>query len=139
MGHDVILASFDVSDAYLCVDQEQPRPVRLVDGQAGNYIIAKCLPGQRDGARRWYDYFSKILSDELQAEACLEQPALFKFADQNGLLFLHVDDVLFLVKEDYRQHFEESLKKHFKMSAQFAPGDGGVFEFLKKTFVVEKN
>ena len=139
MGHDVILGSFDVSDAYLCVDQEQPRPVRLVDGQAGNYIIAKCLPGQRDGARRWYDYFSKILSDELQAEACLEQPALFKLADQNGLLLLHVDDVLFLVKEDYRQHFEENFKKHFKMSVQFAPRDGGVFEFLKKTFVVEKN
>ena len=139
LGHDVIIGSFDVSDAYLCVDQEQPRPVRLVDGQAGNYIIAKCLPGQRDGARRWYDYFSKILLTELRAEACLEQPALFKLADQKGLLLLHVDDVLFLVKEDYRQHFEESLKKHFKMSVQFVPRGGGVFEFLKKTFVVEKN
>ena len=53
LGHDVMLVSFDVSDAYLCVDQEQPRPVRLVDGQAGIYMIAKCLPGQRDGARRW--------------------------------------------------------------------------------------
>ena len=56
---------------------------------------------------------------------------------RRALLLLRVDDVLFLVKDDCRQHFEENLKKHFKMSVQFAPRDG-VFEFLEKMLLLKR-
>ena len=50
---DAVLATLDVSDA-LQVPQPVPRKVSL-DGQ--DFIILKCLPGQRDASRLWYSFF----------------------------------------------------------------------------------
>lgn len=49
-----VIATLDVSDAFLQVPQPIPRKISL-DGC--EYIILKCLPGQRDASRLWYWYF----------------------------------------------------------------------------------
>lgn len=51
---DAVLATVDVSGAFLQVPQPFPRKVYL-DGQ--DFIILKCLPGQRDASRLWYFFF----------------------------------------------------------------------------------
>ena len=51
---DAVLATVDVSGAFLQVSQPFPRKVYL-DGQ--DFIILKCLPGQRDASRLWYFFF----------------------------------------------------------------------------------
>ena len=134
-----VLGSMDIGDAYLNVKQECPRPIKMIDSSNDQqFIIARCLPGQRDGARRWYDHCSKVLIEEFQAVACLEQPSIFRLRD-HGALLLHVDDVLFALDEEFvKGEFQEKLNKHYKFTLDYAPRrTGGSFEFLKKVFEID--
>ena len=144
-----VLGSLDVTDAYLMVPQPTPRPINVVGGEAfseDGWVINKCLPGQRDGARRWYMYFKDLLEDELNAKACEVQPAIFKLMSRDkegevlGFILLHVDDVLFYMDETFLSSTViPRLGKHVKMSLNFVPRTGGSVEFLKKQIVVEAN
>ena len=99
-----VLGALDISDAYLQVPQEVPRRISILDGGIhSGLVINKCLPGQRDGSRKWFDHFSAFLISKLDLSPCLEQPALFKIpeADGGGALLMHVDDVLFALDEKY--------------------------------------
>ena len=105
-------------------------------------IIAKCLAGQRDGARRWYFFFCDFLEKHLNMECCKEQPSILKVnkADGGGCMLLHVDDVLFTMSADFmKQTFLlPVLKKAFKLSANWVDRKvGGSFEFLKRLHVLD--
>ena len=100
-GDTAIMGAFDISDAYLQVDQPTPKKICIIDRPDANYIIHRCLPGQRDGARRWCDHFSSFVQADLGREICAEVPSLFKLPDDKGVLFAHVDDVLFAINEQY--------------------------------------
>lgn len=53
----------DVKDAFLMV--RQPHPVKInVRGE--DYIVEKNLPGQRLGARLWYQHLRKFMEDHWQ-------------------------------------------------------------------------
>jgi len=72
-GQEHVIGALDISDAYLQVPQEFKRRLKVVDnGDYDALIIAKCLPGQRDGARRWYFFFCDFLEKKLNMECCLE-------------------------------------------------------------------
>ena len=59
-----VIGALDISDAYLQVPQESKRRLKVVDAVGYDaLIIAKCLPGQRDCARRWYFFFLRILGE----------------------------------------------------------------------------
>ena len=61
-----VLGALDISDAYLQVPQEVPRRISILDGNIhSGLVINKCLPGQRDGSRRWFDHFSSFLTTKL--------------------------------------------------------------------------
>eukprot|EP00435_Cladocopium_sp_Y103_P041792 s470_g11.t1 len=56
--------------------EAEPRAIKLMaepDAEmsfdAEGWIIDRCLPGQRDGARRWYDHFLDKLKEEFGATA----------------------------------------------------------------------
>ena len=105
-------------------------------------LICRCLPGQRDGSRRWFDFFTDFLVKELNLNQCAEQPAMFRIpaCDGGGVLLVHVDDVLFLADESYvRNKMITSLKSSFKLSMNFAPRTGGSFTFLTREHLVEQN
>ena len=55
---DLELYSLDISDAHLMVPQRTPKYVRA-NGHI--YKILYNLPGQRDGAQGWYEFFSAVL------------------------------------------------------------------------------
>ena len=144
-----VLGSLDVTDAYLMVPQPTPRPVHVVGGEAfseDGWVVNRCLPGQRDGTRRWHMCFKEMLEDELNAKACEVQPAIFKLISRDkegevlGFILLHVDDVLFYMDETFlNSTVIPRLGKHVKMSLNFVPRTGGSVEFLKKQIVVEPN
>ena len=141
-GENHVIGALDISDAYLQVPQEFKRKLRVVDsGGYDNLIIAKCLPGQRDGARRWYFFFCDFLEKHLNMECCKEQPSILKVskADGGGCMLLHVDDVLFTMAEDFmKQKFLPELKKAFKLSVNWVDRKvGGSFEFLKRLHVLD--
>ena len=55
---------------------------------------------------------------------CLEHPALFKIrqADSGGALLMHVDDVLFSLKEEYLlQKFMPAIRETFKAAMAYGP------------------
>ena len=49
-----VMGSLDIGDAYLQVPQSNRRRVKILDYPMDtNLLICRCLPGQRDGSRRW--------------------------------------------------------------------------------------
>ena len=139
-GDTAIMGAFDISDAYLQVDQPTPKKICIIDRPDANYIIHRCLPGQRDGARRWCDHFSSFVQTDLGREICAEVPSLFKLPDDKGVLFAHVDDVLFAIDEQYLNSVANPiLEARFRISVQTASRSGGSFEFLKRVHEFEPN
>ena len=142
-GDTFVLGSLDIGDAYLQVPQGNRPRVRIL-GYATEFqlLICRCLPGQRDGSRRWFDFFTDFLVKELNLNQCAEQPAMFRIpaCDGGGVLLVHVDDVLFLADESYvRNKMITSLKSSFKLSVNFAPRTGGSSTFLQRKHLVEQN
>ena len=103
-----VLATLDVADAFLQVPQRVPRKTSL-DGS--EYIILKCLPGQRDASRLWYAFFIERLRAHMDISICPEQPCILKCGDK-GALLLHVDDVLILA-EGVQAHLHFGEKAHW--------------------------
>ena len=130
-----ILGTLDIGDAFLQVDQPIPRVVRLGDR---DFVIQKCLPGQREASKLWYLHFVKVLKEKFNAEVCKEQPCILRVGRKLAML-LHVDDVLFLGDEKWiEETFLPELRKDFKVSSTVVNFEkGGSFEFLKRYHVIE--
>ena len=130
-----ILGTLDIGDAFLQVDQPIPRVVRLGDR---DFVIQKCLPGQREASKLWYLHFVKVLKEKFNAEVCKEQPCILRVGRKLAML-LHVDDVLFLGDEKWiEETFLPELRKDFKVSSTVVNFEkGGSVEFLKRYHVVE--
>ena len=80
------LGCLDVKDAFLQVPQQEPLRISLGGYQ---WIVEKNLPGQRLGARAWFDYLAEFLEKEAGFEYCVLNPCLAKnehmtFADSCG-------------------------------------------------------
>ena len=124
-----VLGTLDIGDAFLQVGQPVPRIVRL-----GNrdFVILKCLPGQR------YLHFVDVLKQKFDAKVCIEQPCVIK-VDGKAAMVLHVDDVLFMGDESWlRNVFLPELEKQFKVSSTIVSREqGGSFEFLKRCHVID--
>ena len=81
----------------------------------------RCLPGQRDDSRRWFEHFSKFLISRLSLTPCLEQPALFKVPGRRWSRCIVVP----------------AIRETFKAAMAYAPRTGGSFTFLKRLHVLE--
>ena len=130
-----VLGTLDVADAFLQVPQPMPRVVKLGSMEL---VILMCLPGQRDAAKLWYQYFVDTLKTLFKAEVCIEQPCVLK-VDNKVAMVLHVDDVLFMGDEGWiNSCFLPELEKRFKLSSTVVSrATGGTFEFLKRYHVVD--
>lgn len=122
------------------VPQGQVHAVNLVDAVAGDsWYIHRCLPGQHDIARKWYDFLAETLRSFFGATPCFEQPSVFKVSDK-GFLLARVDDILFFMDQSFLENtFIPKLKEKFKMVVNYVTRSGGSFEFLKKTFEMERD
>jgi len=56
--YEVVMASIDVRDAFLQVEQSQPMLVHL---QNEPFVINRNLPAQRLGAKQWFLHLSSFL------------------------------------------------------------------------------
>ena len=131
---DWVLCGFDVGDAFLMVPQENPRKVRVINSDM-SFVIYKMLPGQRDGAKRWFSYFTQYLRNQHQLQTCVECPALLR--GPRGVMLLHVDDVLMVCNDEWlTKTFLPDLKTNFKISLQVARKSGESVNFLKRQYVI---
>ena len=101
-----LLASMDIGDAFLQVNQENPVKCEL---QGCEYVILKNLPGQRLGARSWYWYFRNYL-EKFQHEFCDVQPCL---GTKDLVILFHVDDILYTGSRILRETAFTSLPRTF--------------------------
>lgn len=64
-----VLGTLDISDAFLQVPQQHPR---LVTFGNQSFVILRCLPGQRDASKLWYQHFTSKLQIAVGATICAE-------------------------------------------------------------------
>ena len=95
-GYKVVMGCLDVKDAFLQVEQRNPILVSL---QNQPFVILRNLPGQRMGARQWFQHLRGHLRDAYDFEFCSEQPCLAK--NQHATILIHVDDIMFVGKKSF--------------------------------------
>ena len=132
-----VLGTLDIGDAFLQVPQLVPRVVRL---GSDDYVILRCLPGQRDASKLWYQFFVEKLQKLFGATVCKEQPCVLK-VERKVAMVMHVDDILFLGEQSWINNvFLPGLEKEFRLTSTVVDRTtGGSFEFLKRLHVVEAN
>ena len=87
---EAVIGSLDVKDAFLQVDQE--KPVRITT-KVGHFRVRKNLPGQRIGAKAWFDHITQFMMHR-GFVFCPENPCLGR-KDGSVFVLIHVDDILF--------------------------------------------
>ena len=126
--YDTVLGCVDVADAFLQVEQDNPVLVHI---QGEPYVIKKNLPGQRMGARQWYQHLRKFLSSKLAYEFCDEQPCIARNGEST--IIIHVDDIMFVGKKIYwRDVFLKSMAEEFSISHSQLDGVGTSINFLRR-------
>ena len=102
---------------------------------SGMYVFMKCIPGQRDGSQRWFDYYVKFLRDNLKLEGCKVNPSIMKF--EQGPMIMHVDDSLILAPLSWlRMTLIPLIKSRFEVSVELAWKVGDEFSFLKRKHLI---
>ena len=120
--YDVVLGCLDVKDAFLQVEQEKPILVHI---QGCPYVIKRNLPGQRLGAKQWYQHLRSYLTTMFNYEWCSEQPCMAR--NGNSVILIHVDDILYVGRKTYWQDFLKGMKEKFSVRAM-----GPTFVFQKE-------
>ena len=127
--YDTVLASLDVRDAFLQVDQDNPVLVKL---QGENWVIKKNLPGQRLGAKQWFQYLRNHLQETMDFEFSMEQPCMAR--TKECTIIIHVDDILFVgLKTFWKDVFLPNMSQKFSISHDQLQGNGTSIKFLRRT------
>ena len=128
-GEKTILGSLDVKDAFLQVKQEVPTQVTTA---TGHFEVLRNLPGQRIGAKAWFDHLTEWLKSN-SCRFCPENPCLGKSSSM--CVLIHVDDIMFVGNKDYvLNEFIPEMKRVFDISEQHLEEDGSSFQFLRRTY-----
>ena len=122
------MGCLDVKDAFLQV--EQPNPI-LVSLQNQPCVILRNLPGQRMGARQWFQHLREHFRDASDFEFCSEQPCLAK--NQHATILIHVDDIMFVGKKSFWENtFLKGMSEKFSVSHSQLNGLGTSVTFWKR-------
>ena len=80
--------------------------------------LKRILPGQRNGAKRWFSSFSEVLG-ELGFEPCIVMPSIFRHSQKLMVVNLHVDDILVALKfvSDGKWLLQE-LRKRYRLQVE---------------------
>ena len=129
-----VLASLDVKDAFLTVNQQEPTLVHTSDaaGNVQSFLLGKVLPGQRDGSLLWYRDITSYLKAELGMEEHAAYPCLLKSPDGSCAVLIHVDDLLVVGKRDFVLNgLLAKLREKYEISAQVLERPGDELSFFK--------
>ena len=107
-----VLGALDIKDAFLQVSQERPLQITTA---TGCYKVLKNIPGQRIGAKAWYEFLREYLETELSFVFDVVNPCLGKQGTGSNLIcvLVHVDDVMFTGRQVPVENFVKKLKEKF--------------------------
>ena len=136
------ITALDVKDAFLLVDQKEymlviiPQWIQhLLGDGATHWQLLKCLPGQRNAALRWNEYFTELCTT-VGFEPYQGCPTIMRLIDGTRRIYLsvHVDDILLICKPADVEWFTQTAGKKLTMTVDgpHPQGEGGVLYYLKK-------
>ena len=135
------VAALDISNAFLMVDQQElviiaiPEWVKsaLKQPDLEYWRQARCLPGQRNAAWRWCEFFGNIWS-EIGYES-LSGGMLYGRKDKESDLSVHVGDALFIVSKEDIQEFCDHMKSKnltLKVEGPLGGEESGILHYLAR-------
>ena len=129
-----VIGALDVKDAFLQVPQE--RPLRIVTAM-GEYKLLRNLPGQRIGAKAWYEHLRSYLIEEQGFSFDIINPCLGKKGTGEELVsvLIHVDDIMFTGREKPVMDYIDQMKKKFDVEVNMVKDHGEEFSFLKRKYI----
>ena len=129
-----VIGALDVKDAFLQAPQE--KPLRIVTA-IGEYKVLRNLPGQRIGAKAWYERLRTYLMEKQSFSFDIINPCLGKkgVGDDLACVLIHVDDIMFTGREKPVSDFIQNMKKQFDIEVNMVKGYGEEFSFLKRKYV----
>ena len=142
------IASIDVSDAYLTVKQQEICYVKISSWiknllrlpESSMWQLCKVLPGQRNGAQRWFQDFTAVLKS-LGFSQCVAMPSLLRHRTRRVVLNVRVDDELIAAEQASDiEWLVQELRKIYKLQIEgpvpLGPlGAGEELNYLKKVYV----
>ena len=129
-----VIGALDVKDAFLQVPQQ--KPLRIVTTM-GEYEVLRNLPGQRIGAKAWYEHLRSYLIEQQGFEFDIINPCLGKKGAGEDLvtILIHVDDVMFTGREGPVTEFISRMREKFDIEVNMAKEYGEEFSFLKRKYI----
>ena len=128
-----ILGAWDIKDAFLQVPRERPLQITTATGY---YKVLKNIPGQRIGAKAWYEFLREYLEKELSFTFDVVNPCLGKQGAGSNLVcvLVHVDDVMFTGRQIPVENFVKKLRDKFDVEVSMIKEHNEEFSFLKRKY-----
>ena len=128
------LGALDIKDAFLQVPQERPLQIST---NTGYYKVLKNIPGQRIGAKAWYEYLRNYLENDLNFTFDVVNPCLGRKGEGSELIcvLVHVDDVMFTGRQKPVDAFVDKLKEKFDVEVSMIRNYDDEFSFLKRKYI----
>ena len=115
----------DIKDAFLLVQKQKLVLVEQLDwwnpkgdlvmGQKRYWTLARCLPGQRDAAARWYEFLTDHLVNWC-FQSHLSLPSLFRHETRAIAAVCHVDDLIIAGEVESLEWLLGAMKDEFTLS-----------------------
>ena len=128
--YEYLLGSLGIKDSFLQVEQKEPLRVRLGKGPHGaqDFFVLRNLPGQRLGARAWFDHLSDYFKEKANFKHCLLNPCLAR--NDKMMLLVHVDDVILMGEKTCVQDvFLPLLTEKFELNCELLQDVGDSISF----------
>lgn len=114
----------------------QERPLRIVTA-IGEYQVLRNLPGQRIGAKAWYEHLGTYLIEKQGFSFDIINPCLGKrgVGDDLVCVLIHVDDIMLTGRKKPISDFIQNIKKEFEIEVNMVKDYGEEFCLLKRKYV----
>ena len=128
------LGAVAIKDAFLQVPQERPLQIAT---NTGHYKVLKNIPGQRIGAKAWYEFLRSYLENELNFTFDVVNPCLGRKGAGSEFIcvLVHVDDVMFTGRQKPVDAFVDKLKEKFDVEVSMIKNHNDEFSFLKRKYI----
>ena len=130
------VATLDITDAFLTVDQKEDTVVKAWVGEWRFYKLLKLLPGQRDGTSGWHESFMNHLQQHLDIEVFKPCPSLFQMTSEDAGSLVHVDDLFCGGAVDALEKLVNCVKSKYKCTVGWLINPGDEVYLLKRRYVL---
>ena len=147
--YNLAVTCLDIKDAFLMVPQEEiiyvqiPEWVRQQTGKEHtHWLLRRCLPGQRNAALRWHQYFGN-LCEGAGLTAFPGTPTVLRHKDVQRQMYanVHVDDILLVCKPEDVKWFQDNVGSglSMKIDGPHLPASGTQVMYLKKRIAMRSD